>query len=93
MRLLALALRDGGQKSGCFGDHLLDFSAEDFGGYGEVGADHFGGLNWRLGGNAATMSVLCGSREDGSLMFAVCLLGLCRHNGRGRDKLTVASLQ
>lgn len=44
MRLLALVLRDGGQRSGCFGDHLLDFSAEDFGSYGEVGADHFGGF-------------------------------------------------
>lgn len=40
-----MVLRDGEQRSGvCFGDHLLDFFAENCSGNGEVCADHFGGL-------------------------------------------------
>lgn len=28
-----------------------------------------------------TMLVVCGSRKDGNLMFAVCFLGLCWRDG------------
>lgn len=79
-----MVLRDGEQRSGvCFGDHLLDFFAENCSGNGEVCADHFGGLG--LASRKYCDEDACGSWcEDWSSMlevFVVCLLAICWYNG------------